>query len=99
MSSDDGGGTIGNGKEEVRSAPNSIRSTHPSLIADTSPALQIIIRDVKTSSNTFLNGKRLSIEGHGSEPFELKSDDIVVSLFYPFCVLPPRYLSCAASSS
>jgi pSer/pThr/pTyr-binding forkhead associated (FHA) protein len=35
---------------------------------------------VKSSNGTFINGERLSSEGHESEPFELKSDDIVVGL-------------------
>ncbi|KAF5315418.1 hypothetical protein D9619_007619 [Psilocybe cf. subviscida] len=37
----------------------------------------IFIKDVKSSNDTFINGERLSSEGHESEPFELKSDDIV----------------------
>ncbi|CAA7269362.1 unnamed protein product [Cyclocybe aegerita] len=37
----------------------------------------IFIKDVKSSNGTFINGERLSSEGHESEPFELKSDDIV----------------------
>jgi len=47
------------------------------------PALQIYIKDVKSSNGTFINGERLSGEGLESEPFELKSDDIVVSRFHP----------------
>jgi hypothetical protein len=43
---------------------------------------QIYIKDVKSSNGTFINGERLSSEGHESEPFELKSDDIVVCPFY-----------------
>ncbi|KAF5349358.1 hypothetical protein D9758_011785 [Tetrapyrgos nigripes] len=38
---------------------------------------KIFIRDVKSSNGTFINGERLSSEGLESEPFELKSDDIV----------------------
>uniref|UniRef100_A0A8H7Y444 FHA domain-containing protein n=1 Tax=Psilocybe cubensis TaxID=181762 RepID=A0A8H7Y444_PSICU len=38
---------------------------------------KIYIKDVKSSNGTFINGERLSSEGHKSEPFELKSDDIV----------------------
>ena len=34
----------------------------------------------KTSHGTFINGDRLSPEGLESEPYELKSDDTVVSL-------------------
>ncbi|KAF8881790.1 hypothetical protein BD779DRAFT_1473265 [Infundibulicybe gibba] len=40
-------------------------------------ANKIFIRDVKSSNGTFINGERLSPEGLESEPFELKSDDIV----------------------
>ncbi|KAJ7471762.1 hypothetical protein FB451DRAFT_1250862 [Mycena latifolia] len=38
---------------------------------------KIFIKDVKSSNGTFINGERLSAEGLESEPFELKSDDIV----------------------
>ncbi|KAJ6602546.1 hypothetical protein DFH09DRAFT_1125089 [Mycena vulgaris] len=38
---------------------------------------KIFIKDVKSSNGTFINGERLSLEGVESEPFELKSDDIV----------------------
>ncbi|CAK5263107.1 unnamed protein product [Mycena citricolor] len=38
---------------------------------------KIFIRDVKSSNGTFINGERLSAEGRESEPFELKSDDIL----------------------
>ncbi|KAH9477280.1 hypothetical protein JR316_0009484 [Psilocybe cubensis] len=38
---------------------------------------KIYIKDVKSSNGTFINGERLSSEGHESEPFELKSNDIV----------------------
>jgi pSer/pThr/pTyr-binding forkhead associated (FHA) protein len=41
--------------------------------------VQIFIKDVKSSNGTFINGERLSPEGIESEPYELKSDDIVVS--------------------
>jgi pSer/pThr/pTyr-binding forkhead associated (FHA) protein len=40
--------------------------------------VQIYIKDVKSSNGTFINGERLSPESVESEPFELKSDDIVV---------------------
>jgi FHA domain len=36
-------------------------------------------KNVESSNGTFINGKRLSLEGLESEPYELKSDDIVVS--------------------
>ncbi|KAF8511977.1 hypothetical protein JB92DRAFT_2812906 [Gautieria morchelliformis] len=38
---------------------------------------KIYIKDVKSSNGTFINGERLSPESVESEPFELKSDDIV----------------------
>ncbi|KAI0067017.1 hypothetical protein BV25DRAFT_1820172 [Artomyces pyxidatus] len=38
---------------------------------------KIYIKDVKSSNGTFINGERLSAEGAESEPFELKTDDIV----------------------
>ncbi|KAF9524321.1 hypothetical protein CPB83DRAFT_861384 [Crepidotus variabilis] len=38
---------------------------------------KIYIKDVRSSNGTFINGERLSTEGQESEPFELKSDDIV----------------------
>ncbi|KAJ4471977.1 hypothetical protein J3R30DRAFT_3522382 [Lentinula aciculospora] len=38
---------------------------------------KIFIKDVKSSNGTFINGERLSPEGLESEPYELKSDDIV----------------------
>jgi hypothetical protein len=43
---------------------------------------QILIKDVKSSNGTFINGERLSPEGLESEPFVLKSDDIVVCNAY-----------------
>jgi len=42
---------------------------------------QIYIRDIKSSNGTFINGERLSPEGVESDPYPLKSDDIVVCLF------------------
>ena len=47
-------------------------------------ALRIYIKDVKSSNGTFIDGERLSGEGLESEPFELKSEGVVVSLFHPF---------------
>ncbi|KAB5592829.1 cell cycle arrest in response to pheromone-like protein [Ceratobasidium theobromae] len=38
---------------------------------------QIYIKDVKSSNGTFINGDRLSAESVESEPYELKSEDIV----------------------
>ncbi|EKM56851.1 uncharacterized protein PHACADRAFT_254197 [Phanerochaete carnosa HHB-10118-sp] len=38
---------------------------------------KIFIKDVKSSNGTFINGERLSPEGLESQPFELKTDDIV----------------------
>lgn len=55
--------------------------------------IQIFIKDVKSSNGTFINGERLSSEGHESEPFELKSDDIVVS--HPLCL----HIACCDSDS
>jgi hypothetical protein len=43
--------------------------------------LQIYIKDVKSSNGTFINGERLSAEGAESEPYELKSEDMVVRRF------------------
>lgn len=40
------------------------------------------IKDVKSSNGTFINGIRLSPEGVESEPYELKSEDMVVSPLY-----------------
>lgn len=48
---------------------------------------QIYIKDVKSSNGTFINGERLSPEGAESDPFELKTDDIVVSSYYPISFL------------
>ena len=50
--------------------------------------LQIYIKDVGSSNGTFINGERLSGQGLESRPFELKSDDIVVSRFHS---LPTSY--------
>jgi hypothetical protein len=41
---------------------------------------KMYIKDVKSSNGTFVNGERLSLEGVESDPFELKSEDTVVSL-------------------
>ncbi|KAF8313379.1 SMAD/FHA domain-containing protein [Amanita rubescens] len=38
---------------------------------------KIFIKDVKSSTGTFINGSRLSPEGIESEPYGLTSDDIV----------------------
>lgn len=38
---------------------------------------QVLIRDVKSSNGTFINGERLSTEGVESEAFELHTDDVV----------------------
>ncbi|KAI0659051.1 hypothetical protein C8Q70DRAFT_1054345 [Cubamyces menziesii] len=38
---------------------------------------KIFIKDVKSSNGTFINGERLSPEGLESDPWELKTDDIV----------------------
>ena len=39
---------------------------------------KIFIKDIRSSNGTFVNGERLSSEGQESEPFELRSDDILV---------------------
>ncbi|KAJ7171177.1 hypothetical protein C8R46DRAFT_948258, partial [Mycena filopes] len=38
---------------------------------------RIFIRDIGSSSGTFLNGNRLSVEDHESSPREMRSGDIV----------------------
>ncbi|KAG8953780.1 hypothetical protein FRC03_011659 [Tulasnella sp. 419] len=38
---------------------------------------KIFIRDVKSSNGTYINGERLSPEGVESDPFELRTDDIL----------------------
>ena len=54
--------------------------------------MQIFIKDVKSSNGTFINGERLSAEGLESEPFELKSDDIVVRfLSISLCLVVCRF--------
>lgn len=42
---------------------------------------KLFIRDVKSANGTFINAERLSAEAVKSDPFELKTDDIVVRLF------------------
>jgi pSer/pThr/pTyr-binding forkhead associated (FHA) protein len=51
----------------------------PLAFALFSQLFKIFIKDVKSSNGTFINGDRLSPEGLESDPYELKSDDIVVS--------------------
>jgi hypothetical protein len=48
------------------------------FFADGDP--QIFIKDVKSSNGTFINSERLSPEGLESDPYELKTDDIVVRI-------------------
>ncbi|KAJ7051456.1 hypothetical protein C8F01DRAFT_999289, partial [Mycena amicta] len=38
---------------------------------------RVLIRDVKSSNGTFVNGERLSLEGVESAPWEVRSDDIL----------------------
>ncbi|KIM73638.1 hypothetical protein PILCRDRAFT_35884, partial [Piloderma croceum F 1598] len=38
---------------------------------------KIYIKDMKSSNGNFINSKRLSLDGLESEPYELKSDNIV----------------------
>lgn len=45
---------------------------------------KIFIKDVKSSNGTFVNGDRLSPEGVESEPWELKTEDMVVRFFQRF---------------
>ena len=63
----------------------------PSLHEDNF-APQIYTKDVKSSNGMFIDGERLSGEGLESEPFELKSKDVVVSRFHPFAT------SCTANT-
>jgi hypothetical protein len=49
----------------------------------------MLIRDVKSSNGTFVNGERLSLEGAESDPFELRSDDILVSRTLAFPTFAP----------
>lgn len=58
------------GSREARSV---LRSQCPLTL------LQIFIKDLKSSNGTFINGVRLSPEGVESDPYELKSEDMVVS--------------------
>ncbi|KAH9050284.1 hypothetical protein EDB84DRAFT_596234 [Lactarius hengduanensis] len=50
---------------------------------------KIYIKDVKSSNGTFINGERLSAEGAESEPFELKTGDIVVRRISTPALPPP----------
>ena len=68
------------GKRLARFCPLSF----PAL-PSTSSLFKIYIKDVKSSNGTFINGERLSAEGAESEPFELKTSDIVV------CRHPPSH--------
>ncbi|PPQ93701.1 hypothetical protein CVT25_001742 [Psilocybe cyanescens] len=38
---------------------------------------KVYIKDVKSSNGTFIYGERLSSEGHESDPFELKTDNVI----------------------
>ncbi|KAJ7649565.1 SMAD/FHA domain-containing protein [Mycena polygramma] len=38
---------------------------------------KIFIRDTGSANGTFVNGRRLSLEGHDSFPYELRTNDIV----------------------
>ncbi|KAJ7057327.1 hypothetical protein C8F01DRAFT_991851, partial [Mycena amicta] len=38
---------------------------------------RVLIRDVKSSNGTFVNGERLSLEGVESAPWKVRSDDIL----------------------
>ena len=65
--------SMGGRKQGTTQSPSSFS---PSLTKFEFP--QIFIKDVKSSNGTFINSERLSPEGVESEPYELKSDDIVV---------------------
>jgi hypothetical protein len=60
------------------SAAPPLLSRAPARISAKPLPLQTYIKDVKSSNVTFINGKRLSSEGHENKPFELKSAVIVV---------------------
>lgn len=62
---------------------------------------QIFIKDIKSSNGTFINDERLSPEGLESEPYEIQSDDIVVSTTYAFstCNLISHVTNLAQTSS
>jgi pSer/pThr/pTyr-binding forkhead associated (FHA) protein len=47
------------------------------LHIDQHTLMQILVKDVKSSNGTFINGDRLFAESAESKPCELKSDDIV----------------------
>jgi hypothetical protein len=38
---------------------------------------KIYIKDIMSTNGTFINGERLSTRGAESEPFELKTDDVI----------------------
>ncbi|KAJ7649545.1 SMAD/FHA domain-containing protein, partial [Mycena polygramma] len=38
---------------------------------------KIFIRDTGSANGTFVNGRRLSLEGHDSFPYELRTNDVV----------------------
>jgi len=64
--------------------------------------LSLLIKDVKSSNGTIINLKRLSPEGLESEPYELKSDDIVVhpsACSFILCVSLSRRNSTSTSSA
>jgi pSer/pThr/pTyr-binding forkhead associated (FHA) protein len=58
---------------------------------------KIHIKDIKSSSGTFVNGTRLSAEGFESEPFELKTGDIIVSSDLTTSVFVPQ-INCSRNS-
>jgi pSer/pThr/pTyr-binding forkhead associated (FHA) protein len=66
---------------EVWEESGKVGSTH-SLPVQILTNSQIFIKDVKSSNGTFINGERLSAEGLESDPFELKSEDIVVGALH-----------------
>ncbi|KAJ7223856.1 SMAD/FHA domain-containing protein [Mycena haematopus] len=69
-----------------KSAPNAANGVFESRVLSRQHAEvwvedeRMLIRDVKSSNGTFVNGERLSLEGAESDPYELRSDDILARL-------------------
>ena len=60
---------------------------------------QIFIKDTQSFNGTFINGERLSPEGIEGQPYELKSDDIVVCTLLPPPHKPTHHFSHRNSES
>ena len=54
----------------------SVSSHHCELLQRSN---DILVKDLNSTNGTFINGERLNLEGFRSEPYELESDDTVVS--------------------